>query len=89
MLAGMASVTYHVVLPFIRNADGELIAEEAAEAPSAHSAVSRARAAAERKAGAIAFTRTGDPELGEFEDAVILAKFGDVPDDLAGFTSMA
>jgi hypothetical protein len=32
-------------------------------------------------AGAVAFSRTGDPTLGEFEDAVILKTFGDVPVD--------
>ena len=35
-------------------------------------------------AGAIAFSRAGDPDIGEFDDAVILAKFGEVPDDPAG-----
>ena len=84
----MANLTYHVVLAFIRDADGELIAEEAMEAPNEHVAISRARSIADRKAGAIAFRRTGDPGLGEFEDAVILGRYGDTPDDLAGFTSM-
>jgi hypothetical protein len=32
-------------------------------------------------AGAVAFSRSGDPNLGEFEDAVILQTFGDVPED--------
>jgi hypothetical protein len=32
-------------------------------------------------AGAVAFWRQGSPDLGEFEDAVILKAFGDVPDD--------
>ena len=41
------------------------------------------------KAGAIAFRRTGDPALGDFEDAVILGRYGETPDDLAGFTSLA
>lgn len=30
----------------------------------------------EEHAGAIAFSRTGDPGLGEFEPAVILARYG-------------
>ena len=34
-------------------------------------------------AGAVAFKRAGDPNEGEFSDAVILKKFGDVPDDLS------
>ena len=32
-------------------------------------------------AGAVAFSRTGDPNLGEFDEAVILKTFGQVPDD--------
>jgi hypothetical protein len=33
--------------------------------------------------GAVAFSRTGDPALGEFEPAILLARFGEVPDDLS------
>jgi hypothetical protein len=29
-------------------------------------------------AGALAFSRTGDPATGEFPDAVVLAQFGEV-----------
>lgn len=36
-----------------------------------------------------AFSRTGDPSIGEFEDAVILGRYGETPDDLVSFTSMA
>lgn len=76
----MASVTYYVVLPFAWDGEtGELVAEEGQEAPSEHAAMSRARAMVGRKAGAVAFRRTGDPSLGDFEDAVILGRFGDAP----------
>ena len=34
--------------------------------------------------GAVAFSRTGDPMIGEFGDAQLLKKFGNVPDDLGG-----
>ena len=34
-------------------------------------------------AGAVAFKRAGDPNVGEFSDAVVLKKFGDVPNDLS------
>ena len=34
-------------------------------------------------AGAVAFKRTGDPNVGEFSDAVVLKRFGDVPEDLS------
>jgi hypothetical protein len=32
-------------------------------------------------AGAVAFSRCDDPNLGEFEDALILKTFGEVPED--------
>ena len=34
--------------------------------------------------GAVAFSRSGDPMIGEFGDAKLLRKFGNVPDDLSG-----
>ena len=34
------------------------------------------------KAGAVAFSRTGDPDIGEFADAILLFKSGEVPDAL-------
>jgi hypothetical protein len=36
--------------------------------------------------GAVALSKTGDPQLGEWQDAVILARYGDVPDDLPPYT---
>jgi hypothetical protein len=33
--------------------------------------------------GAVAFKRAGDPNVGEFSDAFVLKKFGDVPNDLS------
>jgi hypothetical protein len=73
---------YYVALPFVR-VDGGLAPGEAIECPHAAAAIRRAKALAAREtnAGAIAFSRHGSPELGEFEDAVILKSFGDVPDD--------
>jgi hypothetical protein len=37
-------------------------------------------------AGAVAFSQKGNPDIGEFEDAVILKTFGEVPDDFLGMT---
>jgi len=34
--------------------------------------------------GSIAFSRSGDLSSGTFEDAQVLKKFGDAPDDLVG-----
>jgi len=33
--------------------------------------------------GAVAFSRTGDPATGDFGDAIVIKKFGDVPEDLS------
>jgi hypothetical protein len=33
--------------------------------------------------GAVAFSRTGDPAAGDFSNARVIRKFGDVPDDLS------
>jgi hypothetical protein len=64
------SVIYFVVVPFDRNADGDLAAGAAKEAISAGAAERGAGELALRHAGAVAFSRTGDPLTGEFEDAV-------------------
>jgi hypothetical protein len=37
-----------------------------------------ARAIAQQHTGVVVFSRTGDPSIGEFHDAIILAQFGDV-----------
>jgi hypothetical protein len=55
---------------------------EPMESQSSTQAVSRARALAATKAGAVAFSRTGDPDVGEFADAVVLFKADEVPDEL-------
>jgi hypothetical protein len=72
------TVTYYVVVPFDRNEQGDLAAGEAKEVPSAAAAERQARSMATARAGAVAFSRVGDPSIGEFQDAVVLAQFGDV-----------
>ena len=73
---------YYVALPFVR-VDGGLAPGDAVECPHAGAAIrcAEALAAKEPNAGAVAFSRQGNADLGEFEDAVILKAFGDVPDD--------
>jgi hypothetical protein len=73
---------YYVALPFVR-VEGGLAPGEAAERPHAGAAIRRAEAMSrnEANAGAVAFSRRGAPDLGEFDDAVILKTFGDVRDD--------
>ena len=72
-------VTYYVALPFVRNEEGELVPGEAQDRQSASAAESLARKMAETSAGAVAFSRTGEPVSGEFEDAVVIRSFGEVP----------
>ena len=77
----VSNVTYYVAMGFERDETGDLVAMAPVESHSSIAAVSRARSLAAGKAGAIAFSRTGDPDVGEFADAVVLFKTGDVPDD--------
>jgi hypothetical protein len=82
----MADVTYYVALPFLQDDIGAPVAGAAEECHSSSGALRRAEvlAKAAGSVGAVAFSRTGDPMIGEFSDARLLKKFGDVPDDLSG-----
>jgi hypothetical protein len=72
----MAEVTYFVALPFIVGDDG-VAAGEPTECFNPTAVVIRAEALS-RKPGHI-----GDPATGDFGDAKIIKKFGEVPDDLS------
>jgi hypothetical protein len=80
----MAEITYYVALPFLRDDTGALIAGNAEECQSSTIALRRAETMSRTAGniGAIAFSRSGDPMLGEFSDARLLRSFGHVPDDL-------
>jgi hypothetical protein len=82
----MADVTYYVALPFLQDDSGSPAAGAAEECQSSSGAIRRAEvlSKAPGSVGAVAFSRTGDPMIGEFSDAQLLKKFGDVPDDLSG-----
>jgi hypothetical protein len=82
----MGTLTYYAVLPFVRDEGGDLVPGAAKECSSAANAVRVAQNLAFSSAGAIAFSRTGDPATGEFADAQVLRKFGEVLsiDDLIG-----
>jgi len=82
----MADVTYYVALPFLQDDAGSPVAGAAEECQSSTAALRRAETMS-RMAGSIggvAFSRTGDPMIGEFGDAKLLRTFGNVPDDLSG-----
>lgn len=75
-------VTYFVVLGFQMGKGGVLIADDPREVHGGHErCVAAARRLAENRAGVIAFSRTGDPNMGDWDDAVILWRTGVVPED--------
>jgi hypothetical protein len=76
----LAAVTYFVALAFTRSEDGDIVACDPKEAQSADQAIRIAKSLATMEAhcGAIAFSRTGDPMIGEFDDAVVLKTVGEV-----------
>ena len=80
----MADITYYVALPFLHDDTGSPVAGAAEECQSSSGALRRAEilSKAAGSVGAVAFSRTGDPLIGEFSDARLLRKFGNVPDDL-------
>lgn len=75
-------VTYFVVLGFEVGKNGVLIADEPKEIHGgAARCVAAAKRMAEGKAGVIAFSRSGDPNLGDWEDAEVLWQSGLVPEE--------
>jgi hypothetical protein len=80
----MAEVTYYVALPFFAADDG-IAAGEPTECFNPVAVVIRAEALSRKEGhvGAVAFSRTGDPATGDFSDAKVIRKFGEVPDDLS------
>src|SRR5271166_805265 len=78
----MATMTYYVALAFKRSEDdgGDIVACDPKEARTAEQAIRMAGSLAtqEGHCGAIAFSRTGDPAIGDFDDAVILKTVGEV-----------
>lgn len=81
------SITYFVVQPFEVTERGTVVGEPKT-AQSASGALSLARRLAEQ-GGAIAFSRSGSPDTGEFSDATVLGVFGEVPEDAADMASAA
>ena len=77
------SVTYYVALPFGRSEDG-ISAGQAQELPNEVAAIRRAEALSRHpdNVGALAFKRSGEPNVGQFGEATILKVFGEVPGNL-------
>lgn len=70
-----------VMMAFDHDDDGDLRPVVGPiECQSESQAIMRARTAADKHAGAIAWTREADPNLGEYGDPVELYRAGAVPD---------
>ena len=83
----MADVTDYVAMPFLQDDTGSPVAEGGGMPEFVRRAAARAEVLSRAQwapIGAVAFSRTGDPMMGEFGDAQLLRKFGSVPDDLSG-----
>ena len=82
----MTGITYFVALPF-DVADGSFVVGEPIKCSNPAAAIERAQGLWKifGHTGAVAFSRTGDSATGDFRDATVLRKFGDVPSDLSAF----
>ena len=80
----MADITYYVALPFIATDEG-IVAGEPTECLNLLAVVVKAEALSRKQGnvGAVAFSRTGDPATGDFGDAKVIKRFGNVPDDFS------
>lgn len=77
----MATKTFYAVQPFEMATQGRLKVLQPVEAQTKDQCMRKAENLA-KKGGAIAFARTGDPEVGDFDEAAeILGRFGQVPQD--------
>jgi aspartate oxidase len=72
-------LTYFVVQSFEKTGRGALAAHPPVQAQNEEHALRLASRLSKTSAGVIAFSRCGDPETGEFEDAVVLFTGGAVP----------
>ncbi|MDG4879214.1 hypothetical protein P9273_29480 [Mesorhizobium sp. WSM4935] len=72
-------LTYFVVQSFNFTPRGAITAGEAVEVQDVEHALRLAEKLSGCSAGVVAFSRTGDPSSGEFDDAVILYANGIVP----------
>ena len=77
----MAMETYFVVQPYQETNRGALVAQPAIAAKDADHALRLVSHQKRVAVGVVAFSRRGDAETGDYEDAVVLSRWGRVPDD--------
>lgn len=79
-IVAAGTVTHYVVQAYRKGKRGKLEADEPKIARDAHHCKVLAERTSYSRAAVIAFSRTGDPDTGDFDEPVILAKYGDVPE---------
>ena len=79
-LTWMPSHALHVVQAF-EEREGRIVPVEPKACPSAGSARALAARFAQSHVGVIAWSRTGDPELGDWGAPVVLVRSGIIPDE--------
>ena len=77
----MAMQTQFIVQPYFETSRGALAALPAIAARDAGHAQRLFSQQRRVAAGVIAFSRCGDPETGDYEDAVVLLRWGRIPGD--------
>ncbi len=77
----MSKTTYYVAQPFEVSERGRVTAGQAQQASSAAQADRMARGFAASRGGGIAFSRSGDPATGDFDDAQVIGRYGHVPEE--------
>ena len=75
-------VTYFVVQAYQAGKNGYLVPDQAREVPSERQAAITARLLAASRPAVIAFSRSGDPTTGDWDDAQIIFQAGELPDEL-------
>lgn len=70
---------YFVVQTFSVGRQHEMQADEPILAKSLEHSLVIAQALTEKKVGVVAFSRSGDPSIGEYEDAIIHFRYGQTP----------
>ncbi|MGE0239617.1 MAG: hypothetical protein AB7F09_19950 [Parvibaculaceae bacterium] len=77
----MSMQTYFVVQPYQETGRGALVASPAIAARDSDHALRLVSQQKRMAAGVVAFSRRGDPETGDYEAAVVLSRWGRVPND--------
>ncbi|SEF01087.1 hypothetical protein SAMN05519104_7717 [Rhizobiales bacterium GAS188] len=78
----MRQITKFGVLPIFRGLGGKFTPQRVVQARSADEARSMAGIFALVMGGAIAFSKRGDPESGQWDEAVIVGYRGEVPEGI-------